>query len=178
MPLAAAQIESAAPDAWSGKAASVIYEPAATVAAALVLRGFPAFDASTLAEQEAALIRVTEDAEDALRRRFRGRAVTRGQGLLLPARGAYDYQAHLLLSSGDLTSESSVRAFLGGIGRLAEHLRAGTYMPLAEPGSQLVKSESSRRGRTEFRDGADPMSLAANHPATWRRLRQILPRMR
>ena len=179
MALTPAEIESAAPNAWTGKPSAVVYETAEDVALWLTSkRNLNAFDTLSLPEQEAALVEVTEDAEEAVRPWFRGRPQDQAQGLLLPARGAYDSSLHLMVASGDLPAlERSIRSYLEGIRLLAEEVPAGTYMQLATPGAQLIKEEGKTIERTVYREGSDPTSLKANHPAAYRKLRAIIPRI-
>ncbi len=180
MPLTDDQIESASPDAWTGKPAAIVYQTAAQAATYLVSIGLSTFNAADLADQEAALARATDTSEDSLRRKLRGQPVERSQGLLLPAFGAYDYNGRLMPTSGDLEVEvPAIRALLRGIALLAEHITAGTFMPSAQPGAGGgVTREWTRRGGVEFQDGADTASVAANHPEVHRKIRQIVPRMR
>lgn len=172
----AAQVESAEPDRWTGKLAAVVYETTTEAGDALALKGLTVFQGSTDPEKDAALIEATEIAEQELQATFRGHDVQDGQGLLLPARGAYDQHWRLLRESGDLTLERAVKkGLLPAIRLIAEYLRDGSWLLLAATGTSGIKREKTRRGEVEYKAGADPESIATNHRDVYGLLRQIMP---
>jgi hypothetical protein len=172
--ITAAQVESAEPDSWTGKPLSVVLETTTEAGDALALKGFTAFQSSTDPDKDAALIRATEIAQEELEPFFRGRPVQEGQGLLLPARGAYDHNYNLLRESGDLTLERAVKnGLLPGIRLIAEYLRDGSWMLLASP--SFVKRDKTRRGEREYKDGSDPNSVRAQHSDVYGFLRKMMP---
>jgi hypothetical protein len=172
MAFTAAEIESEAPDAWTGKPTALVYETIAAVAARLSRRGKTAFNTAEEAAQEIALLRATEDAEDAIREEFRGVPLQSGQQLLFPADGAYDGRGHYI------PANTAPTEYLEGIGLMAEEISAGTYMVLAADGGAVgVLEEYTRKGGVKYRDGVDMSSLRTNHPDIWRKLKMAVPRM-
>ena len=176
MALSAAQVESSAPDSWTGKPTSIVYEPTADVETWLALRGMTAFSDSTTGEQEEALINATEAAEDYIRGRVRGVVVQEGQRLYLPALGAYEHTRRLMRASGDLLLERAVVSYMEGIRLIAERMRAGEWLPLT--GVAGIKREKTRVAEVEYVEGADAEGLRAQHRDVWRKISQILPRLR
>lgn len=171
-----AQVESADPDSWTGKLQAAVYETTTQAGDALALKGLTVFQGSTDPQKDAALVEATEIAEAELEPFFRGRSVTEGQGLLLPARGAYDQHYTLLRESGDLTLDRAVnKGLLPGIRLIAEYLRDGSWMVLSSAGAAGLKREKTRRGEVEYKDGSDPGSLASNHRDVFGLLRRIMP---
>lgn len=171
MALTAAEIESAAPDAWTGKPEALSYDSEADVATWLTRRGKTAFDGLSAPEKETTLINAVAAGEDAIRALFNGRPVTVGQGLLFPARGAYDGHGVLL------STDTAPREYLEGLRLIAEEQAAGTWMVLAAPGLSGIKRERTRASEVEYRDNVDVASLQANHPAIWRKLWMAVPRL-
>lgn len=169
MAFTAEEIEAASPGAWTGKAGALIYRDPATVAAFLSRRGKTAFSGSNADDQEVALIRATEAAENAISGRVRGIRLNPGQRLLFPGEGYYDHQGRLL------DTNEAPEQYLDGIAYLAEEIRAGTYLLHAAP--RGISSERTRTGGVEYRQGSDPSSLAENHPEIWNLLRSAIPRM-
>lgn len=177
MAFSTAQIESAGADAWTGKLTSVVYESTGDAAAYLSSIGKAAFAGAAEDAQDVALLRATEDAEDAIRDRFRGRPLVFGQGLLLPARAAYAGRRLLPTDPAQLALDRRVLAYLRGIRLLAEEIAGDTYMPLASVGAGAVESERTSRGAIVYREGANPAALRSNHPEAWAKIVQILPRI-
>lgn len=171
-----AQVESAEPDSWTGKLLAVVYETTVQAGDALALKGLTAFQGSGDPEKDAALVEATEIAGAELEPFFRGLPVTDGQGLHLPARGAYDQRMVLLRESGDLTLDRAVKTgLLPGIRLIAEYLRDGSWMLLASAGAAGIKREKTRRGEVEYKDGSDPESIQANHRDVYGLLRRMMP---
>lgn len=171
MAFVAAEIESAEPSPWTGKLGALVYESEAAVASWLTRRGKTAFDGLDADGQEAALLNATEAGEDAVRPYFRGRPVTTNQGLLFPARGAYDGHGVPILT------DTAPREYLEGLRLIAEEMASGTWMTLAGAGLTGVRSERTKAGAVEYRDGVDPGALSTNHPAIWAKLRMAIPRL-
>lgn len=166
MPLTADQIEDG-----TGKPTAVVYEDLATVAAWLTLRGLTVFAGKAEADQIAALVRATSAAEDEVRLRLRGTAITDDQGLLFPASGAYS-------AAGDLFAEDArPRTYLEGIRLLAEESAAGRLV-LTAPAPAGIKEERSRQGAIVYGDGAGGVSaLAAHHPEAHKKIVSVIPRV-
>lgn len=166
MTLKALEIESATPNEWTGKLTSLVYETEAQVADWLARRGHLKFEAAD--DEEEILIRATERSEDEIRDLFRGASVTRDQGLLYPALGAYDSRGRLL------KSDTAPAEYLEGIRLLCEVMATpGAFMPNIDASG--IAAETTKRGSITYRLSADPASLAFNHPDIWKRLKVAVP---
>lgn len=171
MAFLAEEVESAAPNAWTGKPTALVYQLPSEIATWLVRRGYAVFAAAEAADQEAILLRVTEVAEDVVREWFRGRAIQAGQRLLFPARGAYDGAGNLV------EQDTAPSGYLEGIALMCELDAAGKFLPsAADPMLAAIAEEGSRRGRIVYRGNVDPAALSTQHPEVWRKLRQAIPR--
>ena len=116
-----------------------------------------------------------EEVEDALLEAgFRGSQIVNGQGLLLPARGAYDSEG-LMIDGDEIPAEAAERR---GLQRLFEGLclaveksHAGNLAdPVATSGAAGQFSKITRRGRTvEFRQSSS--GFKDRHPDIWRKAR-------
>lgn len=168
MALSPEEVESAAPDAWTGKADAIVYETLAEVETWLTRRGHAVFGAADPASQESSLIRATELAEHVLKGLFRGAPHKATQGLLFPAFGAYDSQGYLI------PENSAPRSYLEGIRLLANEASAGTLMPQLDVVG--VKEEQSGYTRTQYRVGTPQYALSVNHPEAWFRIKTAIPR--
>jgi hypothetical protein len=165
-----AEVESEAPDAWTGKSTALVYELASVVEAWLTKRGHAAFAALEVADKDAVLLRMTELAEDIIKPKFRGRPVRQGQRLLFPARGAYDGRGALL------DDNEAPAGYLEGIRLMCELEAGGNFMPT--PGELAgIAEERNRRGGIVYRQNIDPAALSTQHPDVWRKLRQAVPRL-
>lgn len=168
MALLAAEIESAAPNAYTGKPGSLAYESEAQVAAFLVRRGKTVYDARDPDDKEADLITVTERVEAELADRIRGARIDRDQGLHFPAQGAYD-------SSGVLIDpDTAPVGLLRGIALLCELQAGGTF--LANVVRQGIKRAEAETVEVEFFEGVDGGSIATLHPDIWKTIAQAIPK--
>lgn len=173
--LTAAEIESAAPNAWTGKPSALVYESEGDVSAWLVKRGLTAYSARPEDDKAADLVVVTETVEAEIATRIKGVPVTPGrlgerQGLLFPAAGAYD-------SSGELVpSDSAPLGLLEGIRLLAEEKAAGRFLKgQRSPGIKRQKHREVME--LEYFEGVDGSSIATLHPDAWRRIAKAFPRV-
>jgi hypothetical protein len=167
--LDASEIESADPNAWTGKTTSLAYQGEGVVSAFLTRRGFTAYGGlGSDNDKAAALVVATEVAEDALRSFFAGSAVNRDQRLLFPALGAYDSRGNLILPN------EAPAAYLEGIALLAEAKAAGTLMPATGKATGLKRQEGPDLELEYFQ--VDRVSLKAQHPDIWWRISAAFPK--
>jgi hypothetical protein len=164
--LSAAEIESSAPNAWTGKSTSLVYESEATVAAFLLKRGKTLYSARNPDEKAQDLIVVTETVEAEVYDKFRGARVDPDQALLFPARGAYDGRGVLI------DEDTGPRGLLDGISLLCEEQAAGNLLPEPFTG---VKRQKADDVEAEYFDTSDRSTLAVAHPAAWRRIASSFP---
>jgi hypothetical protein len=169
MALTAAQVESASPNAWTGKSTSLAYETEAEVAAYLTARGLTDYDGRTADQKAQDLISVTDAVEAEMAERFRGAVVQLDQGLLFPARGAYTSRGELV------DADTAPPGYLAGIALLCEEKAAGTFLP-TETGA-AIKVEEEGGARTEYFEGGSLSSIEAQHPAAWRRIAEAIPKV-
>lgn len=168
MALTEQQIEAAGADAWTGKATSIVYTDYATAIAFLaLLPGTSALAGAGADEGGKWLFAATTAAEDEIRNAVRGMPVTKGQGLIFPASGAYD-------SSGVLIDRDTAPAkYLEGIYLIGERMAAGDWM--ADVPKAGVKIEAKGKTRTEWFEGGDASSIAAQHPDIWMKIATAIP---
>ena len=109
--------------------------------------------------------------EDELREIFRGADVQADQGLLYPARGAYDSRGLLI------DSDTAPTGLTDGIALLCEEQAGGTFMG-ADGGGAGIKREKEGGTETEYFEGVDQTLMSSQHPGPWRRISEAIPRVR
>lgn len=150
-----------------GLPGALVYEATEDAVAWLVRRGYTALSGLDEEAQDRALLRATEAAELAVRKRLRGVPSVADQGLLFPASGAYNASGRLMLEA------ELPRLYIEGIRLLAESVADGTFM--AAGPSTGIKEEGSRHSRIVYRDSVDFTTLATQHPEAWDRISSVIP---
>lgn len=169
--LTAAQIESSAPDAWTGKSTALTYESEAQVSTFLTSRGKTVYSGRDEDQKREDMIIVTERVEDEIRELFGGSDVQANQGLLFPSRGAYDSRGLLI------DHDTAPSGLTDGIALLCEEQASGTFMD-RDDGSSGIKREKLTLVETEFFESVDQASMSYQHPGPWRRISEAIPRVR
>ena len=152
----------------TGLADAEVYDTSADASAWLVKENPQStFAALEFAAQDRSLLKATRLAEGGIRRRFRGRPVTPGQGLLFPALLAIGQDGAMF------DWDERPAKYRQGIFLLAEYAADGTLMARSSHAS--IASHSGKRQSIAYRPGADLTTIAANHPDAWDLLRTALP---